>query len=128
MGTKGTIAVTLTGVAVGHGADDRPADGLEEVVGAGDEVEAVAVRNGALAGSGGTQVAQRQVCVKVGYLSKLCPAVRGMLENDVKGITYSPDTCKGPQPVGIFAVGTNDGGGLGGEFRRVDLVCEEEAA
>ena len=55
--------MSLTCVAIGHGANDCPADGFEEIVGAGDEVEAIAVRDSPLARSSWPQVAQRQVCV-----------------------------------------------------------------
>ena len=63
--TDWTPEVTRTCVAARHHANDHPANDLEEVVGASDLVEAVAIRNGAFLGACRTEVAQGDVCLEI---------------------------------------------------------------
>ena len=61
----------LTNNARGEGSDGGPGKNLKEVVGAGDEVKAIAPGDLPLGAAGSAEVAQDQVGLEVGELSEL---------------------------------------------------------
>lgn len=81
----------LTSDAVRHDGDDQPPNDLEEIIGARDEVEAIAVRDGASLGSSGPQVTQNEVNAEIRHL---CVLLRMSKQFGGMNRMYVPSRCR----------------------------------
>ena len=104
--TDGDDKEQVSGPREGQDRDSQPGQGLKKVVGARNQVEAIAARDLADTGAWGTQVAEGDVGVEVGELGK---NVEGDASVD-KGVAPLGQLCSGGVPGAVDPVGEVEAG------------------
>lgn len=105
--------------------DDCPAKALEEVVGERNKVEAIAVRDGALAGARRAKGAHSQVSVQVRKLGELW-IIESTRSWKHTTFAYCPESSEDPQGMLVISEGVHDRRWSGGESRSVDIRGKDD--